>query len=247
MKANLIINMYAAGLFAFAAFPLIPSAHGAVLLSSNNTTGPYPGNVTTLGAGATYTWQNLGTGNGPGNTDAQTLSNDPSFTKMTDGYVAPSGLNAIYSGYGAAGNAGQTSIFDLGTTRSVDYVTLSAQVATNQQGIGYFTAYTSNDGTNFTLFGRWSEAAPVDSSNAVLTIDPTGSVDARYVMFYTNRYAGNVGETALPGQATFYQQAILGEQAVWGAAIPEPATSGLLVLGGAWVLALRRRRTPVKF
>ena len=35
-------------------------------------------------------------------------------------------------------------------------------------------------------------------------------------MFYTNRYAGNVGETALPGQAVYYQQAVLGEQMVFG-------------------------------
>ena len=240
------MKQYTLSLLAITALTLIHSAHGAVLLlSSNNTGGNYPGNVTTVGAGASYTWQNLGTGNGPGNTDAQTLSQDPSFTKMKDGGAGPFGGNfTIFSTYG--GNVGQTSIFDLGTTRSVDYVTLCAQVSTNQQGIGYFTAYTSNDGTNFTLFGRWSEVAPADSQLAVLTIDPAGSVNTRYVMFYTNRYAGSIGETALPGQATYYQQAVLGEQAVWGTAIPEPASWSLLMLGGAGVFALRYRRHMAK-
>lgn len=224
----------------FATVALIQSGHGAVLLlSSNATGGDAPGAVGTLGSGASYTWQNLGTGWGPGNTDSGTIGQDLSYTKMKDGgSVANGGNFATFSVYG--GNVGQTLIFNLGGTRLVDYVRLSARVATNQAGVGYFAAYTSTDGTNFTLFERWSEVAPADSPNATLTIDPAGSVLASHVMFYTNRYAGNVGATALPGQATYYQQTVLGEAMVFGT-VPEPAAMsfGLVATCG---LIIRRRR-----
>lgn len=214
----------------------------AVLLSNNNTGGDYPGSVVKLSTGATYTWgTDALAGNGPGNTDSQTLAQDASFTKMTDGISAAGGGSyATYSAWDSS--QGQTAIFNLNSVYRIEYVTLSASfnATGNTAGVGLFQAYTSTDGVNYTLFGRWTDAAPSNGSNQILTINPAADVNARYVMFYTNRYAGNAGESTLPGQ-TYYHQVVLGEMAVWGT-VPEPKTWGLIIAGLAFIAIIKRRK-----
>jgi len=214
----------------------------AVLLSNNNTSGDYPGSVVKLSTGATYTWgTNTSAGNGPGNTDSQTLAQDTSFTKMVDGTSASGGGSfATFSAWDSS--VGQTAIFNLNNVYRIEYATISAlfNSSNNTAGVGLFQAYTSTDGVNYTLFGRWTDPAPSDGSNQILTINPAAAVNAQYVMFYTNRYAPNAGEPVLPGQ-TYYHQVVLGEMAVWGT-VPEPKTWGLIIAGLAFIAIIKRRK-----
>ena len=208
----------------------LESEAGSILLSGNNTGGDYPGAVPTLATGATYSWL--------AGSDAAVVTQDSGYTLMTNGMSeAAGGYGAVYGTWGAT--ATYTAVFDLKAAYQIDRVgvstafTFTAGSADHSAGIGKLTVWTSADGTNYgTAWGQLVDPTPVDGRNIDLSV-LAAPVDARYVKIEIDRIGS-------PGN-TWYMQARTGEIAIFGGAIPEPLSLGLLTLGAA-VLAVRRRR-----
>lgn len=208
----------------------LESEAAPVLLSGNATGGDYPGAVSALATGATYNWL--------AGSDADVIAQDPGYTKMTDGMSeAAGGGYAVYGGWGTT--ATYTAVFDLKAAYQIARVGVSAAFTftdgnvDHSAGIGKLTVWTSADGVNYgTAWGQLVDPTPVDGRNIDLSVLAT-PVDARYVKIEIDRIGS-------PGN-TWYMQARTGEIAIFGGAIPEPLSLGLLTLGAA-VLAVRRRR-----
>ncbi|MFA5205877.1 MAG: PEP-CTERM sorting domain-containing protein [Lentisphaeria bacterium] len=206
----------------------LPSEAGW-LLSNNPTSGDYPGTVPVLATGATYSWL--------AGSDADVIAQDPNCTKARDGYSeVAGGNNAVYGTWGAT--ATYTAVFDLQAVYQIEQVAVSTVFtftngsADHSAGIGTLTVWTSADGITYgTPWDQLIDPTPINSRNALLSVTGLAPVDARYVRVELDRIGS-------PGN-TWYMQARTGEIAIFGA-VPEPATLGLLGLGG--LILLRRRR-----
>ncbi|MDQ8194770.1 discoidin domain-containing protein [Coraliomargarita sp. SDUM461004] len=194
------------------------------IVTSNVSTGDFPGASETMIAGASYRWINE-SGHGYGATDTNIITQDGGVSapnqRMRDGRSLLSGGSyGVYPVW--QGAQGATLEFDLGQVYLINLVRISAYFDA-YRGISYAEVYTSLDGINFNLWNSWSGPAPVvDSKNYVLSLNPGWQAPARYVRVFTHR-----SETAIKGSLTAgnanYSQAPLGEITIHGTAAP-PAT-----------------------
>lgn len=203
----------------------------ALLLSGNVTAYDAPGPVPVMvpATGATYSWL--------AGSNAGAVGLDPQLIKMTDGYSDVYGGDASVNGTWDS-NVPYTAVFDLKMAYQVEQVVVSSAFqsgdggATFYGGTGMITVWTSIDGIQFgDAWGQLINPTPVLDRNVPLSVS-AAPVAAQYVRIEVS----NVGT----GEVRYYH-AVTGEMEIFGDAVPEPLSLGLLTLGAA-VLAVRRRR-----